>query len=241
MNNGLKINWTFTAISLFFLFFVSCNSTNTKLNVDSPPEILQKFSGNENYSIFYPETIDPEQIYIDSLFIQVAYKFTNDRLLLIGKSQLNDPKGLKLLLIDSGNKNRLLYRSKGAYESLTMHPTFFKSNNINSPIVILCAHGLSESWGQEIFILKGDTVNEIGFLEVTGKEPADMAYYESGYKLTDIGPQTDVFIKNRNLNFRFITDSVFYLGVIGEDYDITLPANKIEYRYDGDSLMLVLK
>jgi len=86
--------------------------------------------------------------------------------------------------------------------------------------------------------MKGDTINEIGYIDITHKEQADTSFYEDGYKLTDIGPYTKIQTKNGLLNFSFNADSILYYGTIGEQYDITFPGNKLEYNFDGDSLML---
>ena len=215
---------------------VSCDNSAETFDPETPAKLKTDFSGQGDYQIMNPQQIDPESIHIDSLYIQVAYQLGKDRLLLVGKSINNDPQGLRIMLVNPMDNYKLIYRSRGAWESWTLHPTFFESKIKGSSTVILAAQGTSESWGQQVFLMKGDTVNEIGYLDVTHKEQADTSFYEDGFRLTDIGPFTKIRTKDGLLNFSFNADSILYYGTIGDQYDITFSGDKIEYNYDGDSL-----
>ena len=215
---------------------VSCDNSTETFDPDTPAKLKTDFSGQADYQIINPPQIDPELIDIDSLYVQVAYQLSSDRIILIGKSINNQPQGLKILLVNPKDKYKLIYRSRGAWESWTLHPTFFKSDKSNNPLIMLAAHGTSESWGQQVFLMKGDTINEIGFIDVTKKEQADTSFYEDGFRLIDIGPFTKIQSKNGLLNFSFLADSILYYGTIGDQYDITFSGDKLEYNFDGDSL-----
>lgn len=215
---------------------VSCDNSTETFDPETPAKLSVKFSDQVDYHIIQPPQIDPELIAIDSLYVQVAYQLNANRIIIIGKSINNQPQGLKILLVDPKNNYKLIYRSRGAWESWTLHPTFFKPDKSNNPLILLAAHGTSESWSQQVFLMKGDTINEIGFIDVTKKEQADTSFYEDGFRLTDIGPFTKIQTKDGLLNFSFLTDSILYYGTIGDQYDITFSGDKLEYNFDGDSL-----
>lgn len=241
MKNALKIKTIFIGINVILFSLVSCDNSTEKVDSEYPAIINVDFSEQVDYHIVHPQELDPEQIHIDSLYVQIAYQLDKDRLLLVGKSNNNDPQGLRMLLVDPNDNYKLIYRSRGAWDSWTMHPTFFESKIKGSASVILAAQGTSESWGQQVFLMQGDIVNEIGFIDVTHKEQADTSFYEDGFRLTDIGPLTKIRTKDGLLNFSFQADSILYYGTIDDQYDITFSGDKLEYNYDGDSLMVVIK
>jgi len=208
--------------TLVFLFF-SCENPDTK---------------TDDYSIHQLESINTESIKIDSLYIQVAYKLQPDRILIVGKNKSDKPEGLSLLLLNPEKDNKLIFQSRGAWESWTLHPTIFKSKKASDPTVILASMGTSESWGQRVYLMNGDSIKEIGFMDVTNKESADTSFYEVGYRLTDIAPYTEINLTDNSIDFSFKCDSVFYYGSIGDDYDITFAGDELSYHFDGDSLML---
>ena len=238
MKNDLKIKKIFIGINVILFSLISCDNSSEKIDPGTPVKLKTDFKDQVNYHIVQPQELDPESILIDSLYVQIAYQLSSDRLLIVGKSQNDDPQGLKILLVNPKENYKLIYRSRGAWESWTLHPTFFKSENKDTPIVILAAQGTSESWGQQVFLMKGDIINEIGFIDVTRKEQADTSFYEDGFRLIDIGPFTKIQTKNGLLNFSFQADSILYYGAIGDRYDITFAGDKLEYNFDGDSLKL---
>jgi len=241
MKNAQKIKTIFIGINVILFSLVSCDNSTEKIDSGKPAKLNTDFSERAEYHIVKPQELDPERIDIDSLYVQIAYQISTDRLIIIGKSENDDPQGLRMLLVNPKKNYKLIYRSRGAWDSWTMHPTFFNSNIKGSSTVILVAHGTSESWGQQVFLMKGDIVKEIGFIDVTHKEQADTSFYEDGFRLTDIGPLTKIRTKGGLLNFSFQADSILYYGTIGDQYDITFSGDKLEYNYDGDSLKVVVK
>jgi len=239
--NNLKISSIFIGISAFLILLNSCNNSGEEKQPEQEPSKFLSTDGGLVYQIIQPIAIKPETIAIDSLYIQVAYQLKPERLLVIGKSIRDYPDGLKLLLVNPLDDYKLLYRSRGAWESWILHPILFRANLPDMPLVILAAQGTSDSWGQQVFILKNDSINEIGFMDVTRKEQADTAFYEGGFRLTDIGPFTEIKSVNGLLTFSFNTDSVFYYGRIDDKLDITFSGDQLKYNYDGDSLRLVVK
>jgi hypothetical protein len=238
MKNAPKIKKIFIGINVILFSMVSCENSSKRTDQEKSTKLNMDFSSQVNYHIVYPKEIDPESIHIDSLYVQVAYQLNANRLILIGKSNNEDPQGLKMLLVNPKKNYKLIYGSNGAWESWTLHPTFFEPDKSNNPMVILAALGTSESWGQQVFLMKEDTINEIGYIDVTLKKQADTSFYEDGFQLMDIGPFTKIKTQNGLLNFSFNTDSILYYGTIDNQYDITLPGYKLEYNFDGDSLKI---
>ena len=209
---------------------------------DTAPEnpiLISSSSRNEvtYHKVEYP-MIDAESIQIDSLYIQVAYEINPERWILIAESINDMPEGLRLMLINPKKKNQLIYKSKGAYESMTLHPQFFIPDDKESPWVILCAIGQLESWGQNLFLMKGDQINEIAYLDVAKKEEADTLFYESGYKLSDVSAFTVVHMDSLGIHFSFKTDSLVYFGQLGEQLDPIVSGTALSYTYSNGMLKL---
>lgn len=211
------------------LFFFSCNAPSEK-SEENKSEI-SNIKTAISFTIKEFKIIDYEEINIDTLFIQVAFELNPQRWILIARNIDEDPEGLKLLLIDPTKGNKLLYRSKGAYESMILHPTFFVPDNEKTPWVILCALGMDESWGQNLFFMNGDEINEIAYLDIAKKEDADPSLYENGERLADIAPDTKVIKNKTGYHFTFGCDSIIYFGELGDKVDPILKGSSIGFTY----------
>jgi hypothetical protein len=227
----------FIANSIILSFTLhSCSSPDT--TPENSSDIFSSIKNEVSYhKVEYP-MIDVESVQIDSLYIQVAYEINPERWILIAESVNDLPEGLRLMLINPKKKNQLIYQSKGAYESIILHPQFFIPDNAESPWVILCAIGQMESWGQEFFLMKGDQINEIAYLDVAKKEEADTLFYETGYKLSDIGEFTVVHMDSLGIHFNFKTDSLIYFGSLGNKMDPILSGTALSYTYSNGMLKL---
>ena len=95
---------------LSILFISSCGPDKKGPDVEEKIEI----EGSGSYSrVSYP-LLEPDQINIDSLFVQVAYDLGNDRALIIGRSQNEeDIEGLKMLLVERSRSRGARRRSAG--------------------------------------------------------------------------------------------------------------------------------
>lgn len=195
---------------------------------------------NEDFEKIRLKSLELDSIPTDSLFIQVAYQINPERVLLTARSDINPSLGLKFILANPKNNYQIIDASRAIRETWTFHPQLFAAPNKPGPAVVLAAQGTSESWGQAVFLLYNDSIREIGYLDVARKEKADTSFYDTGYRLLDIGPFTEVAIDNHFLQFRFLTDSVFLYGLYGGQYDVTLDAERIKYVYNGDELSLVI-
>lgn len=230
-NHFLKKIFILLGISVALNAISNCTSTSTP-SESSTDNSLIKINYTSNLVKYKAETfkmLDADAIEIDSLYIQVAYELSSNRWIIIGNSIEEDPTGLKLLLVDPKSDYRLIYRSKGAYQSLILNPRFFKSEDNNDPLIILCALGQMESWGQNLFLLKGDSINEIAYMDVAYKPALDSLSEE--YTLKDISPYTKIEKQKDGIYFSFDTDSMVYYGEIDGVYDPTISANSLKYKY----------
>jgi hypothetical protein len=233
------------------LFLTGCFSSDTSTEIGVNDTIISDIDVDDeflNSIISYTEDatfetkeyplIDPETIQIDSLFVQVAYALSEKRWIIIGRSVNDDPTGLKLLLIDPLKDNKLLFQTKGAYQSLILHPTFFISSLPYDPTIILCAIGISASWGQVIYLMKNDTIKELGYMDVVMKEAVDSTIFENHYLLKDISPYTSINKTNNGVHFTFKADSILYYGSKGDIIDPTLSGQAIKYTFYNGVLRL---
>lgn len=242
-NHFLKKTFIFLGISLGIFTLSHCTSS-TKPSEESLD--LEELDGNSKINISYSNNsakykketfkmLDADKIQIDSLYIQVAYELSANRWIIIGNSVDKDPTGLKLLLVDPSKDYELIYRSKGAYESLILHPSFYISEEKNDPMIILCSLGQLDSWGQNLFLMKGDTINEIAYLDVALKQEAE--YEDEEYSLKDISPFTQIEKQKNGIVFSFNADSIIYFGVRNNVYDPIISANSLKYRYKMGELI----
>lgn len=216
-------------------------SAPTTLDPDDHPQLLFIYEEEVAYTKKEFKILDAEKILIDSLYIQVAYELNPERWLLIARKSANDEEGLKMLLIDPTQSNKLLFRSRGMYDSMIMHPTFFIPNDSKSPWIILTGLGFSESWGQKLFFVKGDTINEITYLDIASKEEADYEDDESELRLMDIAPYTSIYKNESGFNFSFNCDSIYYFGDIGDQNNPIFEGSAFKYIFFKDKLNIELQ
>lgn len=238
---NLDLKRIFIGSISFFLLIIHFNRCSSPT---STPENPEKISNSNKAEISYQKKnfrmIEGEKIQIDTLYIQVAYEITPERWVVIAESVNDDPKGLRLLLVNPKKNYELIYKSNGAYESMTLHPQFFIPND-ESPWILLCAIGQMESWGQILFFMDGDKINEIAYMDVAIKQEADSEYYESGYKLTDISEVTSIYKDKNGIHFNFETDSIKYFGTLEEILDPVLSGDKVSYTFHNDVLEFQLQ
>ncbi len=240
MKNHFQKRIFILGISAIIIFLSNCSSPEDSSTVLSDPQ-----SNNSRNEASYVKKefplIDPESINIDTLYIQVAYAINENRWVLIARSIEDDPKGLKFMIVDPKKDFKLIYRSKGAYESLTLHPTFYLPKDRKKAWIILCNLGQYESWGQELFFMKGDSVNEIAYLDIAIKEEADSIYYESGFVLKDVSAVTSIYEDTKGIHFAFNTDSIMYFGSIDDKLDPVIAGDKTIYTYYSGKLFFELE
>jgi len=230
------------------LLLISCgqkNSNQTAKTHESAVDTLAdnlKLSDNktnnicQEYSKIRVKEIQ-EKSYPNINYLQ-TFQY-NDLTLLFGSYQSepknlskNDFGGYRLFVMNT--KGDLLFRSKGAGDSRSFSPQFYKLND-SSPVFILVELGdEGGSWGNNVYSILGDEVKDIGNLNIAKQKIVD------GYfSFINIGEFTQICKIGKSFQFNFHTDSVTY-DPNGKD-EKSLDGKKWHYIYDEKTFKLTKK
>jgi hypothetical protein len=135
-------------------------------------------------------------------------------------------------VLGKGKEFKTIYRSKGAGDSYYLKLSFFKTNQGSDPIVILGEAGAEYSWGISVFFVKGNLIQDIGFLDV-GAE----LKYDHGDTVVSAVPYTKVTTDGKRFKFTFTKDMVY---VVSADFDLIKKEN-IYYVYEDGKLKEIIK
>jgi hypothetical protein len=178
----------------------------------------------------------------DTLLIQTTFKLPDGRFVMVaGPMDEASREGLHLYLykptVDSAAK--VIARSKPGYDSYTMLPTFFATDNAADGLVLLANMGERDSWGQEVFWLKDDHFVHLGFLDVA------LRSWKSGGEgpvrvLSNIAPKARVAGAAGAFTITFDTDSVFLYDDLQGHAELMLPSSRVGYCYaEGNATLLL--
>jgi hypothetical protein len=163
------------------------------------------------------------------------YGFGKDRIVATGSSAELDTTtdiGLRLFLIEKRNNDlRIKYQSKGSGDSYNLSPTFYKSLFDDSWIA-LAEMGAEYSWGIRVFLFRGDTVLDIGTLDV-----GVFRQHGAADNIESAVPFTVIERSGNSIIFRFTTDVVLDPG--GKNQS-TVPQGGIKYVYSNGALKVLL-
>jgi hypothetical protein len=229
-----KIAW------IFFLWILSSCQSNNEQNLivlsNSRLQLNQPFA----FKTAKLDLIQPEYIPWDSVFVEVAYALGNDRALIVARHEQKNQNGL-MLHLTSGSPNFVpLFESRFISETWTLHPRVLLPDVLNQPALLFAAQGTSESWGQQVFVLYEDSLEEIGYLDVALKSKADTAFYPSGFRLDDISTVIQARVNNQKLEITFACDSLLLYGFYDETIDPTVASKRVSYSYNGRDFIVHL-
>lgn len=225
------------ALGICAAVFFSC-STETIPTANTPSTIVHSGYASENERGLY------KQISIDSLVnvsykdfdVHNSYRYKHIKLLFGAfKSQLDElsehdtepDSGLRLLVLDQNDK--LIFRSKGQYDSNILKPKFYRLDD-QSPIIILAEIGNEYSWGNIIFSMDEKGVKEIGEIDLAGINTQLNEY-------ADISKVTKIEKVGNNLIFRFDSDSVIVNP--GGRNEKVVASKGYRYIYNGKDFKVV--
>jgi len=230
------------------LLLISCglkNNNQTTKTLESVVDTLTdslKVSDNntknkcQEYSIFKVKRIS-ENSYPNFDYLQ-TFQY-NDLTLLFGSYQ-SEPKnlpkddfgGFRLLVINA--KGELLFRSKGAGDSQSFSPKFYKFND-SSPVFILVEIGdEGGSWGNNVYSIIGNEVKDVGMIELAKPQSID-----GEFSFENIAEFTHIYKLDNSFQFDFNTDSVTY-DPNGKN-EKKLDGKKWHYIYDNKTFKLTEK
>jgi hypothetical protein len=178
----------------------------------------------------------------DTLLIQTTFQLPDGRFVMVaGPMDETYREGLHLYLYEptADSTAKVTARSKPGYDSYTMLPTFFATNNAADGMVLLANMGERDSWGQEVFWLRGDGFVHLGFLDValrSWKSSDDGPVRVLG----NIAPKARVSGAAGAFTITFDTDSVFLYDDLQGHAEVMLPSARVGYSCTEGKATLLL-
>jgi hypothetical protein len=221
--------------------FFNCSSKkNPSLESLSNVDTINNSNVDSIYSIINHEKLDIDSFpnfHIDYTFKYGKLKYLVGRYIHTPVDLAeNDVEGLRLLVLDLNNK--LVFRSLGAGDSYNMSATMYKLDN-TSPIFILSEYGdESGSWGNAVFMVRNDVVEEIGFIDLGIRIKDETDPYPSFY-FEDIGDYTRIVKRGGTYHFIFDVDSVCVKP--NSQNERILNGREVSYVYANNDFRLIEK
>lgn len=187
----------------------------------------QLFAQDLQYKQFFPLRMgNPPQI--EGVEVKQTYRLSRDELILIGDVvEGHQDYGLHFFYLkrsNSGEDYKEIFRSAESMVNLAVNPSFFRAKDL-SYIIIVSGDSKQKVWGEQLFLLQEDEVEEMGGLNLSVEEEHQYHQILPNLKITKEGD--DIF-------FRF-----------GENLMLMPEANtpkgtaQIEYVYKNGVLKLI--
>jgi hypothetical protein len=184
---------------------------------------------------------NPEKISTISYpnFVSVLTYRVNGLTLLFGRyrtepKELSEKKDVGRRLLVLNDKNEIVFMSKGAQDSRSFYPVFFKSDDY-SPIFLLIEVGdEGGSWGNLVFTISGNNIKDIGSIDlaIPHKQDFELTFY-------DISEYTEISKFDNMYRFDFKADTIAF-DPLGRN-EKNLDAKEWYYLYDNKTLKLMKK
>ena len=177
----------------------------------------------------------------DTLLVHTTYDLGDGLFLMAAQNNNYNKEGIRLYVYRPGadSSAEILGWSKPGYDSETMLPTFFTTGNKADGLVILANMGERQSWGQEAFWLKDNTITHLGFLDVAVRDWKTVD--DSTYQFrTSIAPRTRVRGGMGEFEFTFTGDSLQLYDDLQGHMELMLPVSRIKYRCVPGQAVLVI-
>jgi hypothetical protein len=130
----------------------------------------------------------------------------------------------------TGDNTKVIYYSKGSFDSYFLRPSFFSADIKQAPLLILAETGTEYSWGARVFLVSPDgSTRDLGSLDVAVIDDPEA-------DTVSVIPHTRIKGDGNKYEFTFDKDVVFDPG--GLD-DRPVSRGQIKYIYDGISLNLI--
>ncbi len=207
---------------------------------DTPTRAVPAIQGAKRFNLVELDLEDDNVVH-DTLLIYTTHALGNGHYIMAARNQHETREGLMLLLYEPGpdSSARVIAKSKPAYDSEVMFPTFFSTGDTADGWIILANYGGWDSWGQNVFWLKDRQFHDLGWLDVarrTWVARLDSVQQKRG----NIAPFTTVEGRGGEFNFTFTTDSVQLYDDLRGHPEIMLPSGRIGYRYANGHMQLYI-
>lgn len=225
-------------VSLAFILAV-CACNNKKVSSIDTPQETNTVSDHipECTGVYIPDgdstllhVFQPDTLIMDfdypAFDLFSSYKI-NGLKLLIGYYKASDKGefspydsetdyGHRLLCFNS--ENELIFTSKGAMDTYSFIPHFYRSND-KEQIVVLFQEGTEYYWGADAYLFNGNSVQNIGYLDI---EP----YSSDEYNPVTITSVTKIRKTNDSFEFTFDADTLL-ISPGGRDMELVSDAKYI--------------
>ena len=130
----------------------------------------------------------------------------------------------------TGESSKVIYYSRGSFDSYFLRPSFFSADIKLDPLLILAEVGTEYSWGARVFLVSPDgSAKDLGSLDVAVIEDPEA-------DTVSVIPHTRIKFDGNRYEFTFTKNVIFNPG--GLD-DQAVSRDKIKYVYDGSSLKCI--
>lgn len=226
---------------IVMLAMLAACSTPGNEPVKDPPMPLD--TAFNNATAYRPIALPnlPDNVRDDTLLIITTQQLENGLFVMAARNVEETREGLRLYLYRPRPDSTadVLAHSMPAYDSQSMLPSYFATDDSTDGIIILANYGERESWGQKVFWLKDRQFIDLGWLDVTERSMRSRAD-SSFQKRISIAPRVQVKGKDGLFQFTFSGDSVQLFDDLRGNQEVMVPANRIAYRYNGEELILML-
>jgi hypothetical protein len=187
----------------------------------------QVFAQDIQYKQFFPLRMgSPPQI--EGVEVKQTYRLSKNELILIGDVlEGHQDYGLHLFYFKRSDANadfKEVFRSKKAMGSLAVNPSFFRGSDL-SYIIIASGDSKQKVWGEQLFLVQDEAVEEMGGLDITLTEE---------YQYHQISPNLKIVKEGDDIFFR-ISGNLMLMP----NSDADKGTSQIEYIYKNGSLQLV--
>lgn len=151
----------------------------------------QLFGQNLQYKQFFPLRMgNPPQI--EGVEVKQTYRLSRDELILIGDIvEGHQDYGLHLIYLkrsNSGEDYKEIFRSSESMGSLAVNPSFFRAKDL-SYLIIASGDSKQKVWGEQLFLLQDDQVDEMGGLNLSLEEEHQYHQILPNLKITKEGEE----------------------------------------------------
>jgi len=130
----------------------------------------------------------------------------------------------------TGESSKVIYNSRGSFDSYFLRPSFYSTDIKQDPLLILAEVGTEYSWGARVFLVSPDgSAKDLGSLKVAVLDDPEN-------DTVSVIPYTRIKADGNGYEFTFDRDVIFNPGGL-EDHPVS--RSRIKYVYDGTSLKLI--
>lgn len=173
-----------------------------------------------------PAPAEKKLFQYNELNIYETYQF-DSLTFLLGWTQ-DTARGPRMVVINKAGGE--VFSTIGKRESFYFRPTFYRSDNVKDPLIMLAESGTDYSWGNSVFTFMEDRFTYAGEIPVAAKGPEGPVNIAPFIK-----PGTD----GETIEFNFIADKIILHP--GTNRQMVMDSSHISYLYKDRQLRMNIK